>query len=76
MISVSALNAQQIAVLSVDRDATAPAPQDMVMTNGWLRPRRMAHGPVLLVGLKEKGIWQNIYSKNKKKASHPAMQRS
>jgi tRNA(Ile2) C34 agmatinyltransferase TiaS len=73
MISVSELNAQHIAVLSVDRDAAAPAPHDMVITNGWLRPRRMAHGPVLLVGLKEKGIWQNIYSKNKKKASQPAM---
>jgi hypothetical protein len=67
MMSVSELNARQIAVISVDRDGSPPSPQDMVLTNGWLRPRRMAHEPVLLVTLKEPGLWQNIYFKNKKK---------
>jgi hypothetical protein len=66
MMSVSELNARQIALISVDRDGSAPAPHDMVITNGWLRPRRMAHEPVLLVTLKEAGLWQNIYFKNKK----------
>ena len=74
MIRVSELNARHIAVISVDRDATAPAPQDMVLTNEWLRPRRMAHEPVLLVSLKEAGLWQNIYAKNKKKESNPSDQ--
>jgi hypothetical protein len=67
VISVSELNARQIAVISVDRDGPVPAPQDTVLTNGWLRPRRMDSGPVLLVSLKEAGLWQNIYSKNKKR---------
>ncbi len=72
-VSVAELNARHIAVVSVDRNATAPAPQDIVLTNGWLRPRRIAHGPVLLVGLKEQGVWQNIYTKNKKKAFPPVV---
>jgi hypothetical protein len=73
MIRVSELNARQIAVMSVDRDATTPAPQDMVITNGWVRPRRMANQPVLLVNSKEGGLWQNIYFKNKKKESQPVV---
>jgi tRNA(Ile2) C34 agmatinyltransferase TiaS len=74
MISVSELNARHIAVISVGRDATAPAPQDMVLTNEWLRPRRIAHEPVLLVRLMEAGLWQNIYSKNKKKSNPSGQQ--
>jgi hypothetical protein len=69
LISVSELNSQQITVISVDRDGSEPAPQEKVMTNGWLRPRRIAHSPVLLVSLKEPGLWQHIYFKNKKKKS-------
>ena len=69
MISVAELNSQQISVVSVDRDGSTPAPQDMVMTNGWLRPRHIAHSAVLLVSLKKAGLWQNIYFKNKKKNS-------
>ena len=66
MIRVSELNARQITVMSVERDAALPAPQDLVLTNGWLRPRRIAHEPVVLVRKKEPGLWQQIYQKNKK----------
>ncbi|MGD9975433.1 MAG: hypothetical protein AB7S77_20415 [Desulfatirhabdiaceae bacterium] len=73
MIRVSELNNRHIAVISVDRDATSPGPQDIVITNGWIRPRRMGSQPVLLVTLKEAGLWQNIYFKNKKKESQPVI---
>jgi tRNA(Ile2) C34 agmatinyltransferase TiaS len=70
-MSVAELNARGIVVVSVDRDAPAPAPGDMVETNGWLRPLRMAHGPVLMVQCKEAGLWQNIHSKKKRTGANP-----
>lgn len=50
----------------MERDANVPAPNDTVITNGWLRPRLLGHLSVLFVSPQGKGQWKNIYWKRKK----------
>ena len=69
-VSVCELNSMGIKVVSADRDAAVPAPNDAVLTNGWLRPRLLGNLPVLLVSLQENGQWQNIYRKRRKINDH------
>ena len=64
---VGDLRKMGIDVVSMDRDAKVPAPDDVVITNGWLRPRLLGHLPVLLVNPTESGVWQNVYRKRKKR---------
>jgi tRNA(Ile2) C34 agmatinyltransferase TiaS len=66
-VSVTMLRNDNIEVVSVERDSRVPAPDDMVITNGWVRPRLLGHRPVLLVHPREKGVWENIYQKRKNK---------
>ena len=68
-VSVSELNNMGIKVVSTERDAEVPAPNDTVITNGWLRPRLLGNSPVLLVNPLEKGRWQNTYRKRRKAGS-------
>jgi hypothetical protein len=67
---VSELNNMGIEVVSMERDAYVPAPEDTVMTNGWIRPRLLGHLPVLFVSPQGKGLWKNIYWKRKKGDHH------
>ena len=69
VMAVQAFMSRQIDVISTDRDARRPSPTDMVITNGWVRPHRLGHKPVLFVTPKEEGLWENIHFKRKKK--HP-----
>jgi hypothetical protein len=71
-VAVSELNNLGIKVVSLERDAALPAPDDRVVTNGWLRPRLLGYSPVLLVNPLEKGRWQNIYRK-RSKAKNPSV---
>jgi tRNA(Ile2) C34 agmatinyltransferase TiaS len=68
-VSVSELDSQRIAVISTDRDARVPSPNDLVLTNGWVRPVRLGHKPVLLVAPEEDGLWVTIHTKRHKKAA-------
>lgn len=65
-VLVSELNNMGIKAVSMERDAAVPAPNDTVITNGWLRPRLLGNLPVLLVTPLETGRWQNIYRKRRK----------
>jgi hypothetical protein len=65
--TVAALRSGGIDVLSIDRNAMLPARNDIVMTNGWLRPRLIGHRPVLLVQPQEPSEWENIDRKRRKK---------
>jgi hypothetical protein len=65
-VLVAELNHMGIKVVSMERDAAVPAPNDTVTTNGWLRPRLLGNLPVLLVSPQENGQWQNIYRKRGK----------
>lgn len=63
-VYVSDLEKAGIAVVSVDRDAPVPAPEDVVNTNGWLRPRLWGGKPVLPVISKGKTVWDALGKKN------------
>ena len=65
-VLVSELENRQIRVLSIDRNAQVPGPEDWVFTNNWLRPRMMGHQPVLMVTPKGEGLWEHIGKKRDK----------
>jgi hypothetical protein len=66
-VSVSDLEQSKIAVVSIDRDAQVLAPEDVVDTKGWLRPRLWGGRPVLPVTHKNNGHWETVGEKNRKK---------
>ena len=66
-VHVSDLERSGIAVVSIDRDAQVPAPEDVVNTKGWLRPRLWGGRPVLPVIPRENHSWEMIGDKNRKK---------
>ena len=65
--TVAELKNSGIEALSIDRDAKIPAPDDIINTNGWLRPRLTGHRPVLLVKPQGHSVWENIDRKLRKK---------
>lgn len=60
------LERSHIMVVSGDRDARVPAPEDLVYTKGWLRPRLWGRRAVLLVTPKEEGVWESIGERRNK----------
>lgn len=67
LVSVSELEARGIMVISADRDALTPAPEDIIDTQGWLRPR-LWDGKVLLPVYKNGGqTWETLAKKHKSK---------
>ena len=65
-IRVLELERSNIVVVSSDRDARVPTPEDIVHTKGWLRPRLWGKRAVLLVSPKEDGVWESIGEKRNK----------
>jgi tRNA(Ile2) C34 agmatinyltransferase TiaS len=65
-MDVWALHQLGIQVVSVDRDARLPVPEDLVHTRNWVRPWLVAHQPVLLVRPKGDSLWECIYGKRSK----------
>ena len=59
-VLVSALEGVGIAVASIDRDAQALGPEDVIDTKGWLRPRLWGGRPVLPVVPKDKRSWEMV----------------
>jgi hypothetical protein len=66
-VHVSDLERSGIAVVSIDRDAQVPAPEDVVDTKDWLRPRLWGGRPVLPVVPRGNHCWEMIGEKNRKK---------
>lgn len=56
--TVAQLRESGIEALSIDRDARLAAPHDMIITNGWLRPRLIAHRPTLLIRPQGASNWE------------------
>ncbi|MGD2099936.1 MAG: hypothetical protein PVG35_20365 [Desulfobacterales bacterium] len=72
-MTVNQLEALGIQVVSLDRDASIPKPDEVVMTNRWVRPRMLGQKPVLPVASAGKGVWENIGRKRgRKQAASPA----
>lgn len=54
-------------VVSIDRDARVPAPDDLVYTKGWLRPRLWGNRAVVPVTPKEEGVWESVEERRTKR---------
>lgn len=61
--SISALGQKGIRVVSLDRDAMMPRPEDVVDTKGWLRPRLWGNAAVLPVKPAGAGRWESLGEK-------------
>jgi hypothetical protein len=66
MVSVSELERAGILVVSIDREATVPAPADIVLTKAWMRPRLLGNSAVLLAVPKDRGLWEALGEKRRK----------
>jgi hypothetical protein len=66
-VAVADLEKLNIKVVSLDRDAQCPAPEDFVDTKGWLRPRLWGKEAVLPVVPIRPGIWESLGEKRGKK---------
>ena len=60
MVRVAELERAGMVVVSVDRDAPVPGPEDMVDTKGWLRPRLWGGHPTLPVLAAGKNLWHMV----------------
>jgi len=65
-VKVSELERNGITVVSLDRDAMVPSPEDVVDTRGWLRPRLCGQRAILPVLPRAKNVWEGIGEKRKK----------
>ena len=65
-MSVLELETSSILVVSVDRDGKVPAPGDVILTGGWLRPRLWGGRAVLSVIPKTDGVWECLDKKRRK----------
>lgn len=64
-VSVSHLAALNILPVSLDRNCQVPAPEDLVLTNDWLRPRLWGQRPILPVTPKQSGVWEALGGKRR-----------
>ncbi len=62
-VAVAELLKKNIRVVSLDRDACCPRPEDIVDTKGWLRPRLWGHEAVLPVKPAGDGLWESLGEK-------------
>ncbi|HIJ41838.1 MAG TPA: hypothetical protein HPP90_12290, partial [Deltaproteobacteria bacterium] len=65
-VLTSRLEQAGILVVSLDRDAQAPAPDDLIHTKNWLRPRLWGNQPILPALKNSEGVWESLGGKRKK----------
>jgi tRNA(Ile2) C34 agmatinyltransferase TiaS len=70
-VRVLELERSNILVVSSDRDARVPAPEDLVYTKGWLRPRLLGKRAVLLVTPRDEGVWESLGERRNKSKESP-----
>ena len=66
IVAVSELELLGMRVVSLDRDAMVPGPEDRVNTKGWLRPRLWGQKAILPVLLREENLWESVGEKRNK----------
>jgi hypothetical protein len=66
-VSVEKLEESGIRVVSIDRDAPVPLKDDVVETNGWLRPRLIGGKPVVPISSLGEKVWGTVGGKRPKK---------
>ncbi|MEJ2024923.1 MAG: hypothetical protein P8Y00_07885 [Deltaproteobacteria bacterium] len=65
-VTIDELRQADIRVMSLERDAQPPAPDDRVHTQNWLRPRLWENRAVLLASRTDQGLWESLGKKHKK----------
>jgi len=65
-VQVAELERSGIIVVSIDRDSQVPAPQDVVQTYSWLRPRLWGGKPGLPVVRQGENLWETVGRKERK----------
>ena len=65
-VAVRDLEQAHILVMSLERDAMPPAPDDLIHNNHWLRPRLWGNRPVVPARKKGEGLWESLGKKQKK----------
>jgi hypothetical protein len=66
IVRVSDLEGSDIFVVSLDRDAKVVAPEDLVVTKGWLRPRLWGNRAVVGVVPNGNGTWESLGERRRK----------
>ena len=66
VVPVADLEGSNILVVSLDRNAQVPAPDNLVHTNGWLRPRLWGNRAVLSATSIGNGNWKALGEKRQK----------
>ena len=66
IVMVSDLENSDIFVVSLDRDAKVVAPEDLVVTKGWLRPRLWGNRAVVGVVPNGNGTWESLGERRRK----------
>lgn len=64
-VRVSELEKLNVIPVSLDRDGQVPAPEDLVQTKGWLRPRLWGNKPILPVIPAGDGVWESLGGKRR-----------
>ncbi len=68
VVTVAELEKRGMSVVSMDRDAVSPRPDDRIDTKGWLRPRLLGHRAVVPVLPSGEGLWYTLWEKRGKKS--------
>ncbi len=68
IVTVAELEGRGMSVVSMDRDAVSPRPEDRVDTKGWLRPRLLGHRAVVPVLPSGTGLWYTLWEKRSRKS--------
>jgi hypothetical protein len=68
-IRVSELERLNILTVSLDRDSRVPAPEDIVVTKSWLRPRLWGNRAIVAVVPGDNGVWESLGEKRKKNST-------
>jgi len=66
-VSVAALETFGLHIVSLDRDSLVPAPDDLVDTKGWLRPRLWGFRPVVAVTPAGPNFWESMPARKREK---------
>jgi hypothetical protein len=67
IVRVGDLERAEILVVSLDRDARVPAPDEMVVTKRWLRPRLWGGRAVVGVVPNGDGLWESLGERRRKR---------
>jgi hypothetical protein len=68
-VRVGELEEAGILVVSMDRDARVPAPDEMVVTKGWLRPRLWGGRAVVGLVPSGNGLWESLGERRRDRLS-------